>query len=164
MHRCIVTPLLATLIKQLKNTVNTFQGRHLRKILGIHWPKKITNIELYTKTKTEEWSITIQRRRLNWLGHLMRLHPETPAKLALAQYLSIVKRPKGRAQLTWLKLITNDNQQFFNDRGTSSRLGHLRLHDPCHTHDKDKDTECNECNTGFQQSKPNDRTVKSNGT
>ena len=69
---------LWTVTKKLEITVNTFQRRHLRKILGIHWPKKITNIELYTKTITEEWSITIQRRRLNWLGHLMRLHPETP--------------------------------------------------------------------------------------
>ena len=38
--------------KKLENTVNTFQRRHLRTILGIHWPKKITNIEQYTKTKT----------------------------------------------------------------------------------------------------------------
>ena len=44
---------LWTLTKTLENTVNTFQRRHLRKILGIHWPKKITNIELYTKHKTE---------------------------------------------------------------------------------------------------------------
>ena len=86
--------------KKMENTVNTFQRRHLRKILGIHSPKKITNIELYTKTKTEEWSTTIQRRRLNWLGHLMRLHPETPASLALAEYLRKVKRPKGRPQRT----------------------------------------------------------------
>ena len=88
---------LWTLTKKLENTVNTFQRRHLRKILGIYWPKKITNIELYTlytKTKTEEWSITIQRRRLNWLGHLMRLHPETPARLALVEYLRKIKRPK----------------------------------------------------------------------
>ena len=42
------------LLRRMENTVNTFQRRHLRKILGIHWPKKITNIELYTKT--EEWS------------------------------------------------------------------------------------------------------------
>ena len=94
--------------KKLENTVNIFQRRHLRKILGIHWPKKITNIELYTKTKTEEWSTTIQWRRLNWLGHLMRLHPETPARLALAEYLSKVKRPKGRPQRTWMELIKHD--------------------------------------------------------
>ena len=99
---------LWTLTKKLENAVNTFQRRHLRKILGIHWPKKITNTELYTKTKTEEWSITIQRRRLNWLGHLMRLHPETPARLALAEYLRKVKRPKGRPQRTWMELIKYD--------------------------------------------------------
>ena len=99
---------LWTLTKKLENAVNTFQRRHLRKILGIHWPKKITNTELYTKTKTEEWSITIQRRRLNWLGHVMRLHPETPARLALAEYLRKVKRPKGRPQRTWMELIKYD--------------------------------------------------------
>ena len=37
---------LWTLTNKLENTVNTFQRRHFRKILGIHWPKKITNIEL----------------------------------------------------------------------------------------------------------------------
>ena len=84
---------LWTLTKKLENTVNTFQRRHPRKILGTHWPKKINIIELYTKTKTEEWSTTIQRRRLNWLDHLMTLHPETPARLALAEYLRKVKRP-----------------------------------------------------------------------
>ena len=94
--------------QKLENIVNTFQRRHLRKILGIHWPKKITNIELYTQTKTEEWSTTIQRRWLNWLGHLMRLHPEIPARLALVEYLRKVKRPKGRPQRTWLELIKHD--------------------------------------------------------
>ena len=94
--------------KKLENTVNTFQRRHLRKILGIHWPKKITNIELYTKTKTEEWSTTIQRRRLNWLGHLIRLHPETLTRLSLAEYLRKVQRPKGRPHRTWMELIKHD--------------------------------------------------------
>ena len=99
---------LWTLTKKLENTVNTFQRNHPSKILGIHWPKKITNIELYVKTKTEEWNITIQRRRLNWLGHLMRLHPETPARLALVEYLRKVKRPKERPQRTWVELIKHD--------------------------------------------------------
>ena len=75
---------------------------------GIHWPMKITNIELYTKIQTEEWSTTIRRRRLNWLGHLMRLHPEIPARLALAEYLRKVKRPKGRPQRTWMELTKHD--------------------------------------------------------
>ena len=72
------------------------------------YTKNITNIELYTNTKTEEWNTTIRRRRLNWLGHLMRLHPETPARLALAEYVRKVKRPKGRQQRTWMELIKHD--------------------------------------------------------
>ena len=84
---------LWTLTKKLENTVNTFQRRHPRKILSTHWPKKINIIELYTKTKTEEWSTTIQRRRLNWLyHHPMTLHAETPARLALDEYFRKVKR------------------------------------------------------------------------
>ena len=42
---------LWTFTKKTGKYSNTFQRRHLRKILVIHWPKKITNIELNTKTK-----------------------------------------------------------------------------------------------------------------
>ena len=35
----------------------------------------------------------------------MRLHPETPARLALVEYLRKVKRPKARPQRTWMELI-----------------------------------------------------------
>ncbi len=38
----------------------------------------------------------------------MRLHPETPARLALAEYLRKFKRPKGRPQRTWMELIKHD--------------------------------------------------------
>ena len=41
----------------------------------------------------------------------MILHPETPARLALAElseYLRKVKRPKGRTQRTWMELIKHD--------------------------------------------------------
>ena len=93
---------------ELWTLTKKLERRQLRKILGLHWPKKITNIELYIKIKTEVWSTTIQRRRLKWLGHLMRLHPETPARLALAEYLRKVKRPKGRPQRTWMELIKHD--------------------------------------------------------
>ena len=62
---------LLTLAKKLENTVNTFQRRHLRKILDIHWPKKITNIELYTETKTErvEHQYTKTTPQLAWPSH-----------------------------------------------------------------------------------------------
>ena len=45
---------------------------------------------------------------MNWLGHLMRLKEETPARKALFEALKIEKRKVGRPPTTWLKLIEKD--------------------------------------------------------
>ena len=59
-------------------------------------------------TKVEPWSRTIRRRRLNWLGHLIRLSPETPARMSLYEALRTTKRKIGKAKTTWLKVIEKD--------------------------------------------------------
>ena len=38
---------------------------------------------IYAYIDCEPWSEMIRGRRLSWLGHLMRLHPQTPARKAL---------------------------------------------------------------------------------
>ena len=38
----------------------------------------------------------IKRRRLNWLGHLMRLPDDTPSNLALNEHLKPCKQKRGR--------------------------------------------------------------------
>ena len=97
-----------TLTKKLEKTIDTSQHRHLRKILGINWQRNITNNELYARTKCEPWSKIMRERRLTWLGHLMRLHPETPARKALKEYLRKVKRPQGRPKTTWMQTVKQD--------------------------------------------------------
>ena len=87
---------------------DTFQRRHLRKIFGTKWQRNITNHELYTRTKCEPWTKLIKIRRLTWLGHMMRLHPETPARNAFEEYLRKVKRPQGRPKTTWMQTIRQD--------------------------------------------------------
>ena len=46
--------------------------------------------------------------RLRWLGHVMRLEDDTPAKQALQEFLKLVKKPRGRPTTTWLKKISSD--------------------------------------------------------
>ena len=70
--------------------------------------RNITNHELYTRTKCEPWTKQITIRRLTWLGHMMRLHPETPARNAFEEYLRKVKRPQGRPKTTWMQTIRQD--------------------------------------------------------
>ena len=99
---------LWSLTKTQENNIDAFHRKQLRHTINIYWPKKITNIELYKLTKTEPWSRTIKRRRLNWLGHMMRLNNSTPVKLALSEFLTPTKKKRGRTQTTWLSVIKKD--------------------------------------------------------
>ena len=99
---------LWTLNNKLEKVIDVFQRKILRKILKFRWPKKISNEKLYHITKTEPWSITIQRRRMKWTGHLLRLPINTPARLSTIEALKPAKKNRGRPPLTWHKLIESD--------------------------------------------------------
>ena len=89
------------------NEIDSFHCRMLRKAININWPKKISNADLYRMTKMEPWSKTIKRRRLNWLGHLMRMPANTPARISLHEAFRPVKKKVGKTP-TWLKVIEKD--------------------------------------------------------
>ena len=77
---CLYNCVLWTTTKTINDSIDAFHRRQLRYALGIQYPRVITNEQLYDVTKCEPWSIVTERRRLSWLGHLMRLNPETPAR------------------------------------------------------------------------------------
>ncbi len=92
----------------MQNNIDAFHRKLLRRVIDIRWPRIISNVDLYAKVNTEKWSKTIQRRRLNWLGHMMRLDEQTPVRLSLTEALSNVHRKVGRPTLIWLKHIQKD--------------------------------------------------------
>ncbi len=96
--------LNATLIKK----IDCFHRNLLRKILKVKWPFNISNKEVYRRTKEIKWSHKIKKRRFCWTGHLLRLHPQAPAKQALAEALIPAKRPPGRPKTTWISSINED--------------------------------------------------------
>ena len=103
---------LWTLTKTLGNQIDSFQRRILRSyVLNIRWPKIVKNEDVYEKTKTEPWSKTIEKKRLKWFGHLMRLDENTPARKALSVALIQSKRPRGRPKFTWLELMQKQLQE-----------------------------------------------------
>ena len=105
----------------LENQIDAFQRRVLRYALGIQWPKKITNEKLMGITKAEPWSVTIKRRRLTFLGHVMRLHNNTPVKIALKESFSPYVNKTGRPANTWLATIRNDLKKGNINIDTKSR-------------------------------------------
>ena len=99
---------LWTLTNTVEKQIDSFQRRLLRRVLQIFWPKIITNERLYQKTKVIPWSNVVRKRRLTWVGHLLRLDERTPARQALNKYFVEVVRPVGRPKLTWVRSVFND--------------------------------------------------------
>ena len=97
-----------TLTPTQEKNIDSFHRRLLRAALNIRYPKKISNEDLYIVTKEKPWSEKIKRRRLNLLGHILRLHDDTPAKRAIQEYLKPHRRPVGKPPLTWITLIMKD--------------------------------------------------------
>ena len=94
--------------KVLADKINSFHRRIIRYAINIKWPKRISNEKLREKTNYETWSKTIKRRRLNLLGHIMRLDILTPVRIALKEALTPVQNKRGRPKNTWLKTVIND--------------------------------------------------------
>ena len=70
----------------LENSLDQFHRRLLRIAVNIRYPKKISSVNLYNPTKETPISVKIKKRRLALFGHILRLHPDTPAQQALQNY------------------------------------------------------------------------------
>ena len=104
----LITKNWKTLTKTLENTIDSFHRRLLRKVIHVKWPRTISNKDLYERTHMTPWSKTINRRRLTWFGHLLRLPSDTPAREALKIYATPTKKPSGKPKTTWLSTIFSD--------------------------------------------------------
>ena len=59
-------------------------------------------------TKAEKWSVTVKKRRLSWLGHILRLNEETSVKRTLKEYLRKIKKKKEKRKTCWIDVIKKD--------------------------------------------------------
>ena len=99
---------LWTLTNSMNNKLDAFHRRLLRYAIGVHYPKIIKNEDIYRITNTIPISRTIQKRRLSWFGHLMRLPEDTPARQAFNIAISPKHQKRGRPKTIWLDTLQND--------------------------------------------------------
>ena len=97
-----------TMNKKLEHDIDVFQRNLLRRILKIHYPNKISNEDLYSRTGVEPWSQDIKKRRLRWTGHMMRLDETTPVRQALNEATRKAGKKKRGNHKTWIKVINED--------------------------------------------------------
>ena len=97
-----------TLTKRLEKHINAFQNNFLRWIVGVRYPKKITNVELLSVTNQRPWSEVCQQRRLTLFGHTCRLPSDAPSRQALEEAIRPVKKLVGGQKKTLIGLIEED--------------------------------------------------------
>ena len=72
--------------------------RHLRQIIGIRWPHRISNDALYRRTHSSPISAAIRAARWSLFGHVLRLPLDAPVQRAIDAYLEDTGTPKFRGR------------------------------------------------------------------
>lgn len=103
---CVLSALLYgsetwTLYSRQEKRLNTFHLRCLRKILGITWSDKISNVEVLDQTILQSMTSILCMRRLRWLRHVKRMDDSRIPKQLLYGELSQGKRQRGRPKLRY---------------------------------------------------------------
>ena len=90
----------------MTNKLQVFVNKSLRKLLGIHWPERITNEELLDRTEVAPvWKIILERK-WKWIGHTLR-KGNSITKEAL-EWTPQGKRKRGRPITTWRRSILKE--------------------------------------------------------
>ena len=111
--------------KTTTKKIQTFVNGCLRKILQIHWPEKITNIELWQRTKQLPVDEEIKRRKWKWIGHTLRKAPSTITRQALT-WNPQGRRRRGRPKNTWRRDLEADCREMGYNWSQVERLAQDR--------------------------------------
>ncbi len=87
--------------------LQAFVNRCLRNILGIWWPRKITNQELWERTGQSDINVEIKRRKFGWIGHSLRKSQNEISHSAL-EWNPQEKRSRGRPKATWRRTVLKE--------------------------------------------------------
>ena len=87
--------------------IEAFHNSCLRRICRIFWPNKISNINLYEATGCCSVVEEIRKRRLRWLGHVLRMENHRIPKIAL-RWTPPGKRNRGRPKTTWRRTVESE--------------------------------------------------------
>ena len=84
----------------LVNKLQVFQNKCLRRIIGIRWPEKIRNEDLWHRTGQVPIELELKKRAWRWIGHTLRREDNNIARVAL-EWNPQGKRRRGRPLQSW---------------------------------------------------------------
>ncbi len=96
--------------KTTTKKIQTFINNCLRRILRIHWPDTISNVDLWQQTKQGPIGTEIRKRRWGWIGHTLRKPTSSITRQALT-WNPQGKRKTGRPKNSWRRDLTADMKE-----------------------------------------------------
>jgi len=67
-------------------SIDALHRRQLRRVNSIFYPRHMGNTRTYMRCRCRPLSVDIIRHRWQFLGHILRLHPEAPSRKMMAYY------------------------------------------------------------------------------
>ena len=93
---------------RIRQQLDVFHHRNLRKILGITWKDHVTNMEVLSRTGQRRLRDIVAERRLRMAGHIIRMPPGRPANHAMPWTPRGSGRRRGRPTKTWRSTFKED--------------------------------------------------------
>lgn len=89
------------------NRLSSFHNGCLRKIMGIFWPNKISNVELHEKANREDMRAMLIKRRWQWIGHVIRKPTDNTTRIAL-RWTPEGNRKPDQPKNTWRRTVEKE--------------------------------------------------------
>ena len=88
--------------------IQTFVMGCLRVILGISKLDKRRNVEIREKAHVDRVEVLMLKRRLKWLGHVVRMNESRIPRCLLVSKMAGGKRAVGKQKLRWCDVVMSD--------------------------------------------------------
>ena len=102
LYKALVLPVLTYnagtwgITQQVAGRLDAFHRKQLREVVRVKWPMRISNEALYEQCSSTRISLLVDRARWSLFGHVLRLHAETPAQLAMDFYCQGLEEGEGK--------------------------------------------------------------------
>ena len=113
----------------VRPTCYTYHRRHLRQIIGVRWPNRISNVALYHRCQSRPISESIITARWRLFGHVLRLPREAPAQRAIDHYFADTEAAtfRGRPRTSLPSTLCSDLRRIGRTLRQPADIEALRL-------------------------------------
>ena len=121
LYKALVLPVLIYnagtwgITQQVASKLDAFHRKQLREVLGVRWPKHMSNAELYERCSSTPISTIANKARWSLFGHVLRLHAETPAQMAMDFYCQVAGEGEGEGKVVRGRATTTLPVVLFNE-------------------------------------------------